>query len=125
MIDITQDIQPLTTFRNNSVKMIKQLKKTGRPIILTVNGKPEAIVEKMLTGKLSKFYEEFCLLEQPFIKDQTMSISQLIAAKVGKLGENIAVRRFARFKVGEATATVAFVISKPDDGGEATTPAAK
>jgi prevent-host-death family protein len=44
MIDITQDIQPLTTFRNNSVKMMKQLKKTGRPIILTVNGKPEATV---------------------------------------------------------------------------------
>jgi prevent-host-death family protein len=44
MLDITQDIQPLTTFRNNSVKMIKQLKKTGRPIVLTVNGKPEAAV---------------------------------------------------------------------------------
>jgi prevent-host-death family protein len=44
MLDITQDIQPLTTFRNNSVKMIKQLKKTGRPIILTVNGKAEAAV---------------------------------------------------------------------------------
>jgi len=45
MIDITQDIQPLTTFRNNSVASLKQLKKTGRPIILTVNGKPEAIVQ--------------------------------------------------------------------------------
>jgi prevent-host-death family protein len=45
MIDITQDIQPLTTFRNNSVKMIKQLKKTGRPIVLTVNGKSEAVVQ--------------------------------------------------------------------------------
>jgi prevent-host-death family protein len=44
MLDITQDIQPLTTFRNNSVKMMKQLKKTGRPIILTVNGKAEATV---------------------------------------------------------------------------------
>lgn len=45
MIDITQDIQPLTTFRNNSVKLMKQLKKTGRPIVLTVNGKSEAIVQ--------------------------------------------------------------------------------
>lgn len=45
MIDITQDIQPLTTFRNNSVKMMKQLKKTGRPIVLTVNGKSEAVVQ--------------------------------------------------------------------------------
>ena len=56
---------------------------------------------------MSKFYEEVCLLEQPFIKDQTISIGQLIATKIGKLGENIAVRRFARFKVGEAGETVA------------------
>jgi prevent-host-death family protein len=45
MIDITQDIQPLTTFRNNSVKMLKQLKQTGRPIVLTVNGRSEAVVQ--------------------------------------------------------------------------------
>jgi elongation factor Ts len=83
------------------------------------------MVEKMVAGKMEKFYEEVCLLEQPFIKDQTISISQLIAAKVGKLGENIAVRRFARFKVGDATATVAFVSTKPDEGGEAAAPAAK
>lgn len=78
------------------------------------SGKPANIVEKMVVGKMEKFYEEVCLLEQPFIKDQTINISQLIAAKVGKLGENIAVRRFARFKVGDATATVAFVSTKPD-----------
>src|ERR1700732_2663140 len=52
-------------------------------------GKPPAIIEKMLEGKLSKYYEEFCLLEQPFIKEQTQSIAQIIATKVGKLGENI------------------------------------
>ena len=71
------------------------------------SGKPEAIVEKMLVGKLAKFYEEFCLLEQPFIKEQTLTIGQLIAQKVAKLGENISVRRFARFKIGEPTFTVA------------------
>jgi elongation factor Ts len=49
---------------------------------------------------MAKFYEEVCLLEQPFIKDQAVSIKELIAQKVGKLGENITVRRFARFKVG-------------------------
>jgi elongation factor Ts len=87
-------------------------------------GKPPNIIEKMLAGKVEKFYEEVCLLEQPFIKDQTISISQLIAAKIGKLGENIAVRRFARFKVGDATATVAFVSSKPDEG-EAAAPVVK
>jgi elongation factor Ts len=53
------------------------------------------------------------LLEQPFIKDQTVSIGQLIATKVGKLGENIAVRRFARFKVGDAGETIA--VTKPTE----------
>jgi elongation factor Ts len=71
------------------------------------SGKPPAIIEKMLEGKLSKYYEEFCLLEQPFIKEQTQSIGQIIATKVGKLGENISVRRFARFKVGDPNWTVA------------------
>jgi elongation factor Ts len=88
-------------------------------------GKPAPVIEKIVEGKMAKFYEEVCLLEQPFIKDQTISISQLIAAKVGKLGENIAVRRYARFKVGDATATIAFVSSKPDGEGEAPAPAAK
>ena len=75
------------------------------------SGKPANIAEKMVTGKMEKFYEEVCLLEQPFIKDQTVTISQLIATKIGKLGENISVRRFARFKVGDAGETVA--ITKP------------
>src|SRR5436190_21072685 len=70
-------------------------------------GKPPQVVEKIVEGKMGKFYEEVCLYEQPFIKDQTVSISQLIASTIGKLGENIAVRRFARFKVGEAGMTVA------------------
>jgi elongation factor Ts len=68
------------------------------------SGKGPEIAEKMVAGRMAKFYEEVCLLEQPFIKDQTVSISQLIATKIGKLGENIAVRRFARFKVGDAGA---------------------
>jgi elongation factor Ts len=71
------------------------------------SGKPANIVEKMLEGKMSKFYEEVCLLDQPFIKEQTQTISQLIASKVAKLGENISVRRFARFKVGDPNWTVA------------------
>ncbi len=71
------------------------------------SGKPANIIERMLEGKMSKFYEEVCLLEQPFIKEQSLSIQQLIAQKVAKLGENISVRRFARFKVGDPTFTVA------------------
>jgi elongation factor Ts len=71
------------------------------------SGKPANIVEKMLEGKMSKFYEEVCLLEQPFIKEQSLTIQQLIAQKIAKLGENISVRRFARFKIGEPSSTVA------------------
>ena len=71
------------------------------------SGKPANIVEKMLEGKMSKFYEEVCLLDQPFIKEQTQTIAQIIASKVAKLGENISVRRFARFKVGDPNWTVA------------------
>jgi len=89
------------------------------------SGKPPNIAEKMVAGKMEKFYEEVCLLEQPFIKDQTMSIAQLIAAKIGKLGENISVRRFARFKVGDVSATVASTKPKPDEGGAAAAPVAK
>ncbi len=70
-------------------------------------GKPANIIEKMLEGKLAKFYEEFCLLDQPFIKEASQTIAQLIASKVAKLGENISVRRFARFKVGSPDWTVA------------------
>ncbi len=70
-------------------------------------GKPAPVIEKIVDGKMAKFYEEVCLLEQPFIKDQAVSIKELIAQKVGKLGENITVRRFARFKVGAPDWTVA------------------
>ncbi len=79
-------------------------------------GKPAQVVEKIVEGKMSKFYEEVCLYEQPFIKDQTVNISQLISTKIGKLGENISVRRFARFKVGDAGETIA--ISKLEQKAE-------
>src|SRR3984957_16661326 len=70
-------------------------------------GKPANIIEKMLEGKMSKFYEEVFLLDQPFIKEQSLTIGQLIAQKIAKLGENISVRRFARFKIGDPNYTVA------------------
>jgi elongation factor Ts len=79
-------------------------------------GKPAQVVEKIVEGKMGKFYEEVCLYEQPFIKDQTVTISQLVSTKIGKLGENIAVRRFARFKVGDTGETIA--ITKPDQKAE-------
>src|SRR5919108_4152502 len=85
-------------------------------------GKPPQVVEKIVEGKMSKFYEEVCLYDQPFIKEQTISVGQLIASRIGKLGENISVRRFARFKVGDVGETIA--ISRPgvDDGKGGRTP---
>jgi elongation factor Ts len=65
-------------------------------------GKPEAVVEKIVTGKMEKFYEENCLYEQHYIKDEAMTIKELIDHTIAKIGENIAIRRFARFKVGES-----------------------
>jgi elongation factor Ts len=81
-------------------------------------GKPDNVVEKIVEGKMGKFYEEVCLYEQPFIKEQSMTVAQLIAAKIGKLGENISVRRFARFKVGDVSATVAFTKSQESEAAE-------
>lgn len=65
------------------------------------SGKPAAVIEKMVNGKVEKFYSEICLLEQPFIKDQDKLVGQLVSDAVAKMGENVVVRRFARFQLGE------------------------
>ena len=65
-------------------------------------GKPEKMVDKIVEGRMNKYYEEVCLMEQPFIKDNTTTVADLIKSKIAKLGENISVSRFVRFKVGEA-----------------------
>src|SRR5438874_13083273 len=62
-------------------------------------GKPEKILDKIVEGRLAKYYEEVCLYEQPFIKENTTSVSDLIKSRIAKLGENISVSRFVRFKV--------------------------
>lgn len=64
-------------------------------------GKPESVIEKIVNGKMEKFYEENCLLEQHFIKDEGLTVKELVDQAIAKLGENIAIRRFSRFKVGE------------------------
>lgn len=64
-------------------------------------GKPEAVVEKMVVGRIEKFYKEICLLEQPFIKDPDITVKQLVTDKIAKIGENISIRRFVRFEMGE------------------------
>ncbi len=64
-------------------------------------GKPEAVVDKIVTGKMEKFYEENCLLEQPFIKDTSISVGELITQNSAKIGENLVIRRFCRYVLGE------------------------
>jgi elongation factor Ts len=64
-------------------------------------GKPEKIMEKIVEGKLEKFYSEVCLLEQPFIKDPDLTVQDLLNGLIGKLGEKVEIRRFSRIQVGE------------------------
>lgn len=64
-------------------------------------GKPEKIIEKMVEGRIGKYYEEFCLMEQAFIKDPDKTIDQLLNEKIAAIGENISIRRFVRFGLGE------------------------
>lgn len=64
-------------------------------------GKPEKIIEKMIAGRIEKYYKEICLMEQPFIKDPDQTIADLINSNIAKIGENISVRRFSRYQLGE------------------------
>ncbi|NLP00149.1 MAG: translation elongation factor Ts [Clostridiaceae bacterium] len=64
-------------------------------------GKPAHIAEKMVNGRIEKFYNEICLLEQPFIKDSDKTVQQVLQEKISTIGENISIRRFARFEMGE------------------------
>jgi elongation factor Ts len=65
------------------------------------SGKPEKIIEKMVEGRIQKYYEEVCLLEQKFVKEQDRAVREIINDAIAKLGENIRVRRFARFQLGK------------------------
>lgn len=65
-------------------------------------GKPEAVIEKVISGRIAKFYEEMCLMEQPFIKDEKVKIKEMMTDAISATGENIIVRRFARYELGEA-----------------------
>jgi len=65
-------------------------------------GKPEKMADKIVEGRMQKFYEEVCLLEQPFVKEPSLTVGQLVKTKIAKLGENISIARFVRFKVGDS-----------------------
>jgi len=86
--DVTQDVL-------DKEKDIQRARALGE-------GKPEKMVDKIVEGRMNKFYEEVCLLEQPFVKEATLTVGQLVKTKIAKLGENISVARFTRFKVGDS-----------------------
>jgi elongation factor Ts len=85
-------------------------------------GKPENVIEKIVNGKMEKFYEENCLYEQHFIKDEGITVKELVDQAIAKVGENIAIRRFSRFKVGEMDG--AAPSAAPPEVPEAPVPAA-
>lgn len=92
---------PLVVSRSElSPELIEKEKSIYRNQALN-EGKPEKIVDKIVSGKMEKYYQEVVLLEQPFIKDQEHTAQDLVTQAVAKLGENIVVRRFVRFRVGE------------------------
>ena len=79
----------------------ESVKKETDIIKAQLTGKPAAAIDKIIEGKLAKFYEDACLLEQPFIKDSSMKVKDILTSMVAKIGENILIRRFVRFQVGE------------------------
>jgi len=80
------------------------------------SGKPEHVIDKIVEGKLQKYYQEVCLMQQPFIKDEGLTIQDVVTQLVAKLGENIVVRRFVRFELGEEIGALRL------DSGQATVP---
>jgi elongation factor Ts len=90
-------------------------------------GKPEPVIEKIVNGKMEKFYEENCLYEQHFIKDESITVKELINNTIARIGENITVKRFVRFKIGESAAPgggSGGEEKRPDGPGDAGTPVA-
>jgi len=71
-------------------------------VLALKEGKPEKIVDKIAEGRLTKFFEEYCLLDQPFIREEKMTVGALLEQKIAKVGENITVRRFVRYQLGES-----------------------
>ena len=79
---------------------VLEQEKAGYRAEIQASGKPESIIERIVEGKLKKYYEEVCLMEQPFIKDTAITVRELVQQRNALLGENIIIRRFVRFEVG-------------------------
>jgi len=97
-------LDPLYVRREDVTEELLQKEREIQRARAIAEGKPPQVAEKMVEGRMNKFFEEVCLYEQPFIKDGTVTVGQLIAVLIAKIGENITVSRFTRFKVGDAAA---------------------
>ena len=80
---------------------VEDIQKQKEIFASQVTNKPPQIVEKIVTGKLEKYFSEICLLDQPFIKDEDKTVGELLKSKIAEIGENISIRRFVRFQLGE------------------------
>jgi elongation factor Ts len=80
---------------------VLEAEKTAARNFALQEGKPEKIIDKIVDGRLEKFYQEACLLRQPFVKDDTVTVGDLLKSTIGSIGENIIIRRFARWELGE------------------------
>jgi len=116
-------LDPHFVRREEVTSEILEVKKAAYREEAKASGKPEAFLDKIIGGKMEKFYEENCLYEQHFIKDEAITVKELVDQAIAKLGENIAVRRFSRFKVGEVDGASAASSAPGDPGGEVTAPA--
>lgn len=94
-------VNPLYVSPEDIPEDVLEQKKAEYRAQVTESGKPESVIERIVEGKLEKFYEEACLLRQPFIRDEGITVQDLITQAIAKLGENIVVRRFVRFEIGQ------------------------
>ncbi|UCF77690.1 MAG: translation elongation factor Ts [Candidatus Eiseniibacteriota bacterium] len=95
--------EPLVVSRDEMPQELVEKEKEILAAQFADSGKPGQVIEKIVEGKLEKFYKENCLLEQPFIKDQKRSVEEVIKEAAGKFGENVLVRRFSRFRLGQSS----------------------
>jgi elongation factor Ts len=105
--DVAMHIAALDTRYVRREEVTQEILDREREIYMAqarATGKPEPVIEKIVNGKMEKFYEENCLYEQHFIKDESVTVGELVSQMVHKLGENISIRRYVRFKVGEGAA---------------------
>lgn len=94
-------VGPQYVSRNDVPEHVIEAEKATLKAQALNEGKPEAVIEKMVEGRLNKFFAEICLLDQPFVKDPDITVGELLTSLIAKIGENIVIRRFARFERGE------------------------